>query len=337
MSRFLAFSAAAAAGSFFGLSRSATAQCAVAAAAAPADDGEEAPARSPFAPKYDKAKLKNFQGNAIGYNFTSMKLGEVINLTSETAIFRFLLPNADDVYHLTPCSTLQVQDRHGSNMVEQVQRMYTPITPNGTKGYFDLVVKKQRHGRMTEHLFAMEAGDSLLFRIVDYKFQYQKNLYEHIGMIGAGSGITPLLQVIRGALQHDDDNTKLSLLFANPNQKRILLKGVIDELAAGSNGRFTPHYIVDKVLDDEPWDGLTGLIEKDAIKRTMPPPNDANLLMVCGSDRLMNHLCGLPWHVMKLWSNGQAKQPATSNANNMGELGGLLRDMGYHSERVYRF
>lgn len=38
---------------------------------------------------------------------------------------------------------------------------------------------------------------------------------KHIGMIAGGSGITPMLQLIREIIKRDDDHTQISLLFSN--------------------------------------------------------------------------------------------------------------------------
>ena len=287
---------------------------------------------------YKKAPLRHHDG-PLTRKFQPYKLGEIINLTEETALFRFLLPNADDKFELEPCSTLQCQKREGANMIEQLQRMYTPVTPNGTKGYFDLLVKKQPHGRMTEHLWQMQPGDSLNFRVVLHKLKYYPNVYEQIGCIGTGTGITALLQVIRASLAIPDDTTKLSLLFACPTNQRVLLKGTLDDLAVRSQGRFEAHYTVDRVVGTEPWKGWVGLIDKAKIKATMPPPGKRNLVLVCGSDQLMNSVCGVPFAVMKPWSSGHSLQPAASHgAGNMSDqVGGILGDLGYMSSHVYRF
>jgi cytochrome-b5 reductase len=286
----------------------------------------------------EKAGIVKAKG-ALTLKFQPLKLGEVINLTEETAIFRFLLPHADDEFNMEPCSTLQVQKKEGPMIVEQVQRMYTPITPNGAKGYFDILVKKQKHGRMTEILWGMKVGESLNFRIVLHKLKYMPNVYEHVGMIGAGSGITPLLQVIRAGLEDPKDKTKLSLLFANPSNRRVLLKGTLDALASQSNGRFKPYYTVDKVVDGDKWSGFVGWMDANMIRRTMPPPGKKNLILVCGSDQLMNNLCGVPLAVMKPWSSGAAMQPAAAHAAAMmgDDVGGVLGDLGYQAEHVYRF
>jgi len=276
---------------------------------------------------------------AIGFKFRPLKLGEVINLTEEQAIFRFLLPNIDDEFVMEPCSTLQLQKKDGAMRIEQVQRMYTPITPGGTKGYFDILVKKMPQGRMTEHLWSMKVGESMNFRLVMHKLKYLPNVYENVGMIGTGTGITPLLQVIRASVADAADKTKLTLLFANPTDQRVLLKGTLDELAELSKGRFKPFYTVDRTVSNEPWQGFIGLIDGGMIKRTMPPPGKRNIILVCGSDQLINNLCGVPLNVLKPWSAGRAIQPAAGHgAGNFGDdLGGVLGDLGYQSEHVYRF
>ena len=52
--------------------------------------------------------------------------------------------------------------------------------------------------------FQIKSGEEL--RLVQVK---------HVGMMAGGTGITPMLQVIRAILKHPDDQTHVSLIFAN--------------------------------------------------------------------------------------------------------------------------
>lgn len=270
------------------------------------------------------------------HQFRPFKLGEVINLAEDVCVFRFLMPEANDEFSLKPCSTLQSCFKSGVMIVEQVQRFYTPITKNGTKGYFDILVKKQHDGRMTEHLFSMEVGESLFFRSVQYKLNYKPNKWNHVGMIGGGTGITPLYQVIQHAATLPDDNTKLSLLYANQTENKILLKGCLDQYEKDLNGRFKATYIVNKADDPENWKGHTGYITKKLIQETMPPPGENVMVMVCGPDKMMAHICGSPFGVLKAMSGGTPWQPA-GGINNFADVEGLLGELGYLKEMVYRF
>jgi cytochrome-b5 reductase len=45
-------------------------------------------------------------------------------------------------------------------------------------------------------------------------------------MIAGGSGITPMLQIIRDVLKHKSDTTDLTLVFGNVTESDILLRDV---------------------------------------------------------------------------------------------------------------
>ena len=274
--------------------------------------------------------------NVFDYSFRPFVLGEVLNLAEDVAVFRFLMPDPEDEFNLVPCSTLQACFKTGAAIIEQPMRFYTPITANGEKGYFDILVKKQQGGRFTEHLFSMEPGENLLFRVIQYKMSYKPNKWKSVGLIGGGTGITPLLQVIQASLAMPEDQTKLSLLFANQREDKILLRGLLDKMEAESKGRFTIKYVIDKTSNPD-WKGYVGHINADMIKATMPAPTLENLILICGPDGLMNSVVGSPWNVLKAMSGGNPQQPAGVNLNNFAEVAGIMGQMGYWRDIVYRF
>ncbi len=50
----------------------------------------------------------------------------------------------------------------------------------------------------------------------------------------------------------------MSLIFANVSEEDIILKGHIDQLAKQHPGRFSVHYVVDKVKPGAKWAGGVG-------------------------------------------------------------------------------
>lgn len=68
------------------------------------------------------------------------------------------------------------------------------------------------------------------------------NQYKEIGLIAGGSGLTPMLQVAQELLNTVEDETKLSLLFANVSPEDIYLKDELDELASLFPERFSVTY-----------------------------------------------------------------------------------------------
>lgn len=290
---------------------------------------------------------KQRPGTVFSQRYLPYQLAEIIPITSDTALFRFLLPHPDDEFNLKPCSTLQACYKYGVQPTDQCQRFYTPVTANHTKGYFDFVVKRKENGQMTNHLFGMHVGDKLLLRSVSFKIQYRPNRWNHVGMIGGGTGFTPFLQIIRHGLLEpwDDgkvDKTKLSFLFCNRTERHILLKGVFDDLAERFPDRFRVFYTIDLAVDKEAWlkhpKHFLGYVTKEMLREAMPAPQEKNkIIMLCGPDPLLNYVAGTPTSSMGTMSSGLNIQPIATDINNLVLLGGLLRDMGYCNDDVYRF
>jgi cytochrome-b5 reductase len=290
---------------------------------------------------------KWFRGSntPINSKFRYYTLGEVIPMTHDVALFRFLLPKEDDVFALRPCSTLQARLKEGVQAIDIVERFYTPVTSNGTKGYFDIIVRRQKQGRMTNHLFGLRPGDEMQFRTVMFKMQYRPNKWKQLGLIAGGTGLTPMLQVVRAALEGIDptaavsgppDRTKLSLLYCNRTERHILVRGLIDNLARAHPDRFRVTYCVDTPLKPEAWRGYTGLITKEMLEATMPKSDPDNLILLCGPDGMLSHVAGTPMGVLQVMSSSKNIQPAAELVN-LTDVGGLLGELGWDSSNVYRF
>ncbi|XP_011622802.1 NADH-cytochrome b5 reductase-like protein isoform X2 [Amborella trichopoda] len=136
-------------------------------------------------------------------------------------------------------------------------------------------------------------------------------------MIAGGTGITPMLQVIEAILKNPDDNTQISLLYANISPDDILLKEKLDMLSA-NHPNLKIFYTVDKPSQN--WRGGAGYISNDMIIKGLPVPSDDTLILVCGPPGMMKHISG-----------DKAKD------RSQGELSGLLKEVGYTEEMVYKF
>lgn len=100
-------------------------------------------------------------------------------------------------------------------------------------------------------------------------------------MIAGGTGITPMLQIIRAAMKNPLDLTKINLIYANVSHDDILLKAELDDLAARYPARFSVYYVLNN--PPENWDGGIGFVTKDMIEKHMPP-TDANIkVLLCGA------------------------------------------------------
>lgn len=128
-----------------------------------------------------------------------------------------------------------------------VVRNYTPITLDDVKGHFDLLVKTYPEGNASQYLNSLKIGDKAKFRGPKGKFQYRANMAKEVGLIAGGTGITPILQVIKAVLRNPQDKTKLSLLFGNISEQDILLYQELKDLAVKHPNQFKVNFVLNEV------------------------------------------------------------------------------------------
>ncbi|KAE8651527.1 NADH-cytochrome b5 reductase-like protein [Cucumis sativus] len=247
------------------------------------------------------------------------KLQDSARVTHNTHLFRFSFDPSETLgLNVASCIYTRApigQDDEGK--AKYVVRPYTPISDPDAKGYFDLLIKVYPQGKMSQHFATLKPGDVLEVKGPIEKLKYSPNMKKHIGMIAGGTGITPMLQVIDAIVKNPDDNTQVSLLYGNVSPDDILLKQKLDILAS-SHPNIKVFYTVDKPTKN--WKGGKGYVSKDMVIKGLPPPGDDALILVCGPPGMMKHISG-------------DKAPDYSQ----GELDGMLKELGYTKEMVYKF
>ncbi|GMP60078.1 hypothetical protein CsSME_00023093 [Camellia sinensis var. sinensis] len=261
-------------------------------------------------------------GISYYYYFSSPKLPSIqisgLSLSCKTEQRFSFDPTANLGLDVASCIITRAplgQDAEGKT--KYVIRPYTPISDPDSKGYFDLLIKVYPDGKMSQHFASLKPGDVVEVKGPIEKLRYSPNMKKHIGMIAGGTGITPMLQVIEAILKNPEDNTQISLLYANVSPDDILLKQKLDVLAA-SHPNLKIFYTVDKPSNN--WNGGTGYISKDMAIKGLPGPSDDTLILVCGPPGMMNHISG-----------DKAKDYS------QGEVSGLLKELGYTEQMVYKF
>jgi cytochrome-b5 reductase len=100
-------------------------------------------------------------------------------------------------------------------------------------------------------------------------------------MIAGGTGISPMIQVIRAALRNPFDRTTITLIYANVNEEDILLRDDLEELMDVHELKFKIIY----VLNNPPpgWKGGVGFVTKEHIKQHLPnPATTDSKILICG-------------------------------------------------------
>ena len=67
-------------------------------------------------------------------------------------------------------------------------------------------------------------------------------------MIAGGTGLTPMIQIIRAVLRNPADKTTITLIYANVNSQDILLKDDLDQLVNNHSPQFKLFYVLNNPL-----------------------------------------------------------------------------------------
>lgn len=172
---------------------------------------------------------------------------------------------------------------------------------------------------MSEHLHSMNVGQRLDFKGPIVKYPWETNKHNHICLIAGGTGITPMYQLAREIFKNPEDQTKVTLVFGNVKEEDILLKKEFEELENTYPRRFRAFYVLDNPPKE--WTGGKGYISKELLKTVLPEPKEENIkIFVCGPPGMYKAISG-----------------TKNSPTDQGELSGILKELGYSKEQVFKF
>lgn len=203
-------------------------------------------------------------------------------VTHDTKTFRFELP-ADATLDMHPGDFLYV---HATLDGKTVKRAYTPSSLPGTTGYFDLTVKRYDTGVVSKHLHDQRIGDTVLMSGPNPGGHWTDGMAKRVGFVAGGTGITPMISIIRWILAKKID-VELFLLFANKTESDIIFRQEWDR-----HVRDYPNFHCHHVLEQPPpgWSGGTGRITSDLLRQHLPAPSPDTCIFLCGPPPMVDVL-----------------------------------------------
>ena len=217
-------------------------------------------------------------------------------------------------------------------------RAYTPVTDDDARGYFDLVVKVYPRapprwpdgGKVGGALAALPlaraggapgAGGSVRVQGPFGRLRYRGRgrfaldgralvgnpAVTDVGLVCAGSGLTPMLQLLAAVLKDRRDATRCHLVYANKTERDILCRGALERLHAAHADKFpTLWYTLSRPGDGagggggegkdaaegkggggegkaaSGWAYGTGRVTEAMLRARLPAPGPRVLVLVCG-------------------------------------------------------
>jgi cytochrome-b5 reductase len=221
-----------------------------------------------------------------------------------------------------------------------VAKSYSPISHPAQQGTVELLVKHYvpRLGDGVSHaLCSLQPGQEAEMTIKPPRpingSPAVAHRWQRLGLLSCGTGIAPFMQILRILRSDATDRTEIRLLSINRSEKDILLKDDLDQLAADwPGGRLHVTYSLTGSPAPAGWCGATGHGSIAMARDGLPPPGrdgESTIVLVCGTDGFVETWAGPRRRRHTGADGGEAKLP--------GPLGGLLQEVGFREDGVYKY
>ncbi|MBC7923149.1 MAG: ferredoxin--NADP reductase [Ferruginibacter sp.] len=222
--------------------------------------------------------------------YYQLKVKEIVRETSDTITIHFAQPVPHPIaYHPGQFLTLLL-DIDG----ERVRRSYSMCSSPHADQTLAVSVKRVTGGKVSNFLNdRLRTGDTVEVMEPTGTFTPQLNPahQRHIVLLGGGSGITPLMSIIKSVLA-TETRSQVSLIYGSRNRRSIIFKGQLDALQAKYGGRFHVIHVLSQSEDD--WEGHRGRLNQTLILKLLEqlPESDqpTTEYYVCGPEGLMEEV-----------------------------------------------
>mmetsp|Transcript_23734 Transcript_23734/g.22766 ORF Transcript_23734/g.22766 Transcript_23734/m.22766 type:complete len:293 (+) Transcript_23734:73-951(+) len=280
-------------------------------------------------PTRSLSKVEDCQFYGID-DFQAVPLLEKIPVSSSSFVLRFGLPDATKSLQLSTCSCMLAKATiNNGEDEENVVRPYTPISVNTQIGTFDLLVKRYENGTLSKYMCDdVEVNSSKIsFRQIPFNIKLDASEFVSspmIVMLAGGTGITPMIQALHAILGSDDNDnnkgkSKVVLVYGSRDKDDILAQELLDQWSKDYPQQLTvTHVLSDSKDDNDDNTYRKGFVTKSLLEEVITCPiENVSHVMVCGPPPMYEALCG----------------PRTETD----VVRGVLADMGFTAEQVYKF
>lgn len=224
-----------------------------------------------------------------GSHYHELKVKDIIQETKDAISIVFQQPANKINYKSGQFLTLIVPIAG-----KEVRRAYSLCSSPFVDADLAVSVKRVDKGLMSNWLpDNLKVGDKVkvMEPMGQFTTEYEKDKKRHLVMFAGGSGITPMMSIIKTLLTQEPDSI-CSLIYCNRDIDSIIFKNQFDQLQTQYEGRL--HVI--HILDNAPmnWQGLSGLLNKEMLVKLFERiPNwglDKTTYLMCGPEGMMKNV-----------------------------------------------
>ncbi len=175
-----------------------------------------------------------------------------------------------------------------------LKRAYSICSCPHHKGHLEFCVKAEKPGSFAERLHALPSGSTINLQGPYGRFTLKEECDDDLIFIGGGTGIAPLISMIRTVV-HEKRKNRMVLFYSVKDEDRYLYRDVIETLAK-KDANFHP--IIHLTSPDvRKWKGELGRIDERRIKKYLGDDLSRCKVFLCGSREMVK---GLKETVLKL-------------------------------------
>lgn len=180
---------------------------------------------------------------------------------------------------------------------KEVRRAYSLCSSPFVDDDLAVTVKRVEGGLMSNYLpDHLKVGDNVkvMEPMGQFVTEYERNKKRHIIMFAGGSGITPMMSIIKSLISEEPESI-VSLIYCNRDIDSIIFKDQLDKLQNANEGRLP----VIHVLDTAPmnWQGYSGLLNQEMLSKLVERIPDWGIekttYLMCGPEGMMKNVEGL--------------------------------------------
>jgi ring-1,2-phenylacetyl-CoA epoxidase subunit PaaE len=171
----------------------------------------------------------------------------------------------------------------------EIRRSYSICTAPGIDKHVAITVKRKANGEISRHILnTWQPGThvSSLPPAGRFIIETRPAQKRHICFIAAGSGIVPILAMIKKTLYHEPES-HITLIYQNNNERHIIYNTVLQQLAAQFAHRFTRIDLLSNPIDFEAKPARLNNWLLEQLVTTNRKPQTTNLFYTCGPEPFM--------------------------------------------------
>ncbi|AVA37319.1 MAG: phenylacetic acid degradation protein [Burkholderiaceae bacterium] len=226
--------------------------------------------------------------------FHPLRVAQVRPETSDTVSIAFDVPDAlRDAYRFTQGQFLTLKAPVGGNDVRRSYSICSGVQDYAESGELRVAVKLVDDGVFSTWVHDnVEAGQTLDVMTPDGRFHVPLDpaASRHYVAFAAGSGITPVLSLIRTTLAVEP-NSRFTLVYGNRSVDTIIFSEALEDLKNQYLSRFTLYHVLSR--QPQEVDLLHGRLDRERVSRFLDaliPIDDIDAAFVCGPASMIDEV-----------------------------------------------